>query len=217
MGARRPRAPDRERAGRRCRRCAPAGRRPRCGGAGYSAPARRSRSTRARSKRTKGSICCSPPWRSWRESHPDAARARRRRRPAEQSRRRGARPQRRAVPMHHLHRQRPARRFPPSRRGRRAGVAAHPRHQHAAEDLPVPPIRQADRRDPPAHAHAGAFAGSGPPRGAGSRAARGGGGGSARPSGRARATGDSRCGARGPEIQPRGLRAADRGRVCAVD
>ena len=42
------------------------------------------------------------------------------------------------------------------RRGRRARLAAEPGHEHAAEDLPVPPRRPADRRDAPADAHAGA-------------------------------------------------------------
>ena len=53
-----------------------------------------------------------------------------------------------------------------SRCGRRAGLAAQPRHEHAAEDLPVPPRRPADRRDAPADAHAGARRrGGGPDRG----------------------------------------------------
>ena len=39
---------------------------------------------------------------------------------------------------------------------RRAGVAAIARHQHAAEDLSVPALGQADRRDAAADAHAGA-------------------------------------------------------------
>ncbi len=38
------------------------------------------------------------------------------------------------------------------------GVAAHSRHQHAAEDLLVPAIGPAHRRHQPAHAHAGADA-----------------------------------------------------------
>ena len=42
------------------------------------------------------------------------------------------------------------------RGGRRAGVAPEPRQEHAAQDLPVPPERQADRGDQPADAHAGA-------------------------------------------------------------
>ena len=39
--------------------------------------------------------------------------------------------------------------------GRRPGVAAVARHEHAAEDLPVPPVGPADRRDPAADPHAG--------------------------------------------------------------
>ena len=41
-------------------------------------------------------------------------------------------------------------------RGDGAGLAAHPRHQHAAEDLLVPALRRADRRHQPADAYAGA-------------------------------------------------------------
>ncbi len=43
-----------------------------------------------------------------------------------------------------------------SRGGRRAGLAPEPRQEHAAQDLPVPPERQADRGDEPADPHAGA-------------------------------------------------------------
>ena len=57
------------------------------------------------------------------------------------------------------------------RAGRRsAGVAAHSRHQHAAEDLLVPAVGQADRGDQPADAHAGADAGDRQARRAGGRA-----------------------------------------------
>jgi glycosyltransferase involved in cell wall biosynthesis len=40
--------------------------------------------------------------------------------------------------------------------GRRPRVAAIPGNQYTAQDLSVPPVRQADRRDPPADAYAGA-------------------------------------------------------------
>ena len=53
--------------------------------------------------------------------------------------------------------QRPAEEIPRvPRRGRRARLAAQPGHEHAAEDLPVPPLRPPDRRHAPADAHAGA-------------------------------------------------------------
>ena len=58
-----------------------------------------------------------------------------------------------------VHRPAAGARDPELRAGvRRAGVAAHSRHQHAAQDLLVPAIGQADRGDRPADAHAGADA-----------------------------------------------------------
>ena len=56
--------------------------------------------------------------------------------------------------------QQPAKEIPGFVQARRsAGVAAHSRHQHAAQDLFVSAIGQADRGDQPADAHAGADAG----------------------------------------------------------
>ena len=57
----------------------------------------------------------------------------------------------------HLHRAAPGRRDPrlPGR-GDAARVAAFDRHEHAAEDLPVPAIGPAHRRHASPHAHAGA-------------------------------------------------------------
>ena len=59
------------------------------------------------------------------------------------------------------------------RRLRRPRVAAHLRHQHAAQDLFVSPLGPADRRDQPAYAHAGAHARVRGARRADSRRARG--------------------------------------------
>ena len=56
-----------------------------------------------------------------------------------------------------LHRPAPVGRDPAVPRCRhRARVATQPRHEHAAEDLPVPPRRAADHRHPAADAHPGA-------------------------------------------------------------
>ena len=53
--------------------------------------------------------------------------------------------------------QRPAEEIPAlPRRRRRAGVAAQPGHEYAAQDLSIPPIGPSHRRDAPADAHAGA-------------------------------------------------------------
>ena len=69
-----------------------------------------------------------------------------------------ARPARRGVMI--FTGQQPAKEIPGFvQAARSAGLAAHSRHQHAAEDLFVPAIGQADRGDEPADAHAGADAG----------------------------------------------------------
>ncbi len=57
----------------------------------------------------------------------------------------------------HLHRPAAGRRDSRlSRRGDGARVAAIDGHEHAAQDLPIPPVGPAHRRHQPAHAHAGA-------------------------------------------------------------
>ena len=115
-------------------------------------------STRARSSTIRGSTCCTRAMAVVVRAAPGrAARAGRRRAGAGRGRARGrstrwASPS--AVDLH-----RPASRRGDSglsRRRDRARVAAIDRHEHAAEDLPVPAIGPADRRDQPAHAHAGA-------------------------------------------------------------
>ena len=128
-----------------------------CGERSGSRPRRRSCSTPARSRPIRGSICCSRRWRivqraaarraagaGGRQARPGRARARagarRRHRRRDDLRRRAAGGGDSRV----------------SARGRRAGVAAVARHEHAAEDLPVPALGQADRRHAAADAHAGA-------------------------------------------------------------
>ena len=119
--------------------------------------ARRSCSTPERSRRTRGSTCCSRrcaassprgPTRGW--CWPAGGPIR--------SRRRGARPRRPAsAPATIFAGQRPAEEIPAYLDA--ADVLVSPRslgHQHAAEDLPVPAIGPSDRRDAPADAHAGA-------------------------------------------------------------
>ncbi len=125
-------------------------------------PGRRTRrwcSTPGRSRRTRGSTCCSP----------RCARRRRTRGPTrgfvlaggkpdqvEQraSRRRAPRASADVVDLRRRAAGRGDSRLP--RRRRRARLAAQPRHEHAAEDLPVPALGPADRRHAAAHAHAGA-------------------------------------------------------------
>ena len=114
-------------------------------------------STPARSRRTRAWICCSRRWRLCRTPRPDArlvlaggqagsGRSRARSCPGGGHRGR-----------HDLCGRASGRGDSRvSARGRRAGVAALARHQHAAEDLPVSALRKADRRHAPADAHAGA-------------------------------------------------------------
>ena len=118
---------------------------------------RRSCSTPARSRRTRGSICCSP--RARRSSQ--RGRTRGSCSPAGgpiRSPRRGAQAAAAGIGAATIFAgQRPAEEIPGvPRRRRRARLAAQPRHQHAAEDLSVPALRPADRRDAPADPHAGA-------------------------------------------------------------
>ena len=160
------------RARHRCRRPHRADReRPGVGGGSGDAGGRRSRPadisalasrrrwscTRARSRRIRGSTCCSTRWPS------SAARARTRgwcsreesriRWPPRANRR--GRPASADVTV--FAGERPGQRDPrvPAG-GRRARVAALARNQHPAQDLPVPPLGQADRRHTPPDAHAGA-------------------------------------------------------------
>ena len=114
-------------------------------------------STRARSKRIRGSICCSRPWRSCTRTRPDARLVLAGGKPdqVDACAGAGARGGNRA---HHDFR----RRAPgvgdsrvPAGRGR-ARFAAIARDEHAAEDLSVSAVGKADRRDTIADAHAGA-------------------------------------------------------------
>ncbi len=94
-------------------------------------------------------------------AHPPAgARARRRRRAGAGRGRPTGSGQARRRPDRRLHRAAACPRDPRVRGGvRHSRVAADSRHQYAAEDLFLPAVRQADRRDGSAHAHAGAVGG----------------------------------------------------------
>ena len=157
--ARRAGRADRERAGRRRDGGdAGAGARP-CARRSGSTPSTPSCSTPARSRRIRGSICCSPRWRSSLHARPDA-RLRARRRQARSGRR--AHAQARAAG----HR-RPCRSSPASGRrarfrricwrGRRARLAAQSRGTNTPLKI-YQYLRsgRADRRDAAADAHAGA-------------------------------------------------------------
>ena len=128
--------------------------------AAIARPGRRRRrwcSTPARSRPTRASICCSRRWRSCRTRGPDArlVLAGGQAGSGRRARATGARGRHRR--RHDLCRRAAGRRDSGvSAGGRRAGVAALARHEHAAEDLPVPALGKADRRDAAADAHAGA-------------------------------------------------------------
>ena len=147
---------DRERAG--IGRCAVRGiRRAPCVRRSGSARRRRSSSTRGHSRRIRDWTCCLRRWRACSEREPDAGSCSPAAGPI-RSRRRGARPRRAGIGGATIFAgQRPAEEIPAFlRRGRRPRVAAEPRHEHAAQDLPVPPLGTPDRGDAAADAHAGA-------------------------------------------------------------
>ena len=135
---------------------------PRAGGS--CRPTRRWCSTPARSRPTRASTCCSRRRRGCRRRIPtarvlvvggsDGQVAAARARAAALGAAHGG-----------LHRPAAGARDPGVRRRRDgAGVAAHPRHQHAAQDLLVPALGRADRRHQPADPHPGADARRGPAR-----------------------------------------------------
>ena len=95
------------------------------------------------------------------------------------------------------------------RRGRRARLAAQHRHEHAAEDLSVPALGPSDRRDAPAHAHAGARRRGGVPDGGDAGGIRRRASWRRSPIRRARARRRAGAAARRDEVQLRGLPGAD--------
>ena len=119
-------------------------------GAGVARGRRRltgDRSTRGRSRPTRDWICCMRQWRSWRRRRPDARLVMVGGEPA-QVERRASRVARCGLDARDdLHRSvgRP-RTCPLFSMPRTCSSRREHRHEHAAEDLPVPPVGQADRR-----------------------------------------------------------------------
>ncbi len=139
------------------------------------------------------------------------ARAGRGRRPGPGRARRSARPPPRASATVVFTGQQPAREIPAFvADGGGAGLAAHPRHQHAAQDLLVPALGHAHRGHQPAHAHPGARSRGGTAGAARAGAVCRGHRRAARRSGRGPGAGRGRPPALGRALQPRGLPAPHR-------
>ena len=147
---------DRERAGLRRH----AGGRIRGSASAASSASRRTRrwcSTPGPSRRTRDSICCSPRRARVLGARPDARFVLAGGRPDQIAAARAAGGSGRRRRRGDLRRPASGRGDPGVPRcGRRARLAAQHRHEHAAEDLSVPALGPADRRDAPADAHPGA-------------------------------------------------------------